>query len=282
MKLLPYVLILFVLLAAWMSPALAEPQSGSENRVIEDDWVIDIAGFLAEIKTDAGAGTGEVIGTVIRAEDTLGLDDHQTVLLLNGQYRFNPKHALGVGLWSLNRSGTALIDEQVEFEGVLYDVGADLHTQFDTSWFRVDWRYSLMRTEQGEAGFSLGLSAYQFDIALNGEATVSDGMGGTFLQEVRARQNVLAPVPTVGIFMNYAFRPALVMRVHADFFDLSLSDLEGKLVNTSINLDWYFARHVGLGIGLDITDISYQDTGTDPFIVDFRQSGLTGHLLLVF
>ena len=39
-------------------------------------------------------------------------------------------------------------------------------------------RYSLVQSDRGEAGFTAGLSAYEFDLAMEGDATVSDGMGG--------------------------------------------------------------------------------------------------------
>jgi hypothetical protein len=271
-----------VLLVAGPAPALGASGGQSERRVVDDDWVLSIGGYLTEFRTDASVGSGSVFGTTIRAEDDLGIDDDQSVVRVSGFHRFNDRHALGFGAWSLNRDGNATIDDQIEFEGNLFDVGADLSSRFDTGWLRVDWQYSLMRTDRGEAGFKVGISAYQFDLKLDGQATVSDGAGGTILEEVRAAEDLLAPVPTVGMFINYAFRPNLVLRVHADFFDLEVSDLEGRLVDTTFQLEWYFSRRVGVGFGAQATDIDFRDAGGDPIAIDFRQSGLLGYLTIAF
>jgi hypothetical protein len=119
-------------------------------------------------------------------------------------------------------------------------------------------------------------------MSVEGRATISDGMGGIVYEEVRAAGDIIAPVPTVGMFLNYAFLPNLVMKVHADFFDLDISDIEGKLVDSGIEAEWYFSKHVGCGLGLNITDIDYRDTGINSFEVDFRQSGLLGYLTFAF
>ena len=270
-----------LLLAAGL-PVLAASGSGDETRVVDDKWVIAVGGYLTDFKTDASFGSGSALGTSIRFEDQLGLDADQSVVRLDGLKRFGDRHSIGFGLWTLNRDGVASIDEQIEFDGNTFDVGVDLNTQFDTGWFRVDWRYSLLRNDKGEAGLSAGLSVYEFETSVEGLATVSDGMGGTILQATRAADDVLAPVPTVGMFMNYAFRPNLILRVKADFLDLDVGDFEGKVTDTTFLFEWYFSRHAGVGVGLNRSDIDVRNVGDNPFLIDFSQSGLLGYFSFTF
>ncbi len=82
----------------------------SEARVVEDKFVLRVGGYLTDFKTDANVGTGGVFGTLIRLEDTLGIQDDKSVARLDGFYRFNERHSLDFGVWSLNRSGLARID----------------------------------------------------------------------------------------------------------------------------------------------------------------------------
>jgi hypothetical protein len=270
-----------LLLAAGL-PIFAASGSVDGSRVIDDKWVIAVGGYLTEFKTDASVGSGRVLGTSIRFEDQLGVDPDQTVFRLDGLKRFGKRHAIGFGLWTLNREGATAIDGQIEYDGNVFDVGAEINSRFDTDWLRLDWRYSLLRTDKGEAGLSAGLSVYEFETSLEGLATVSDGMGGTILQAARAEEDVLAPVPTIGMFMNYAFRPNLILRVKADFLDLDVGDIEGKVTDTTLLFEWYFSRHAGVGIGLNRSDIDVRSVGDNPFLIDFSQSGFLGYFSFTF
>lgn len=264
--------------AAGNRPTAAE----SETRVVEDKFVLRVGGYLTDFKTDANVGTGGVFGTLIRLEETLGIQDDKSVARLDGFYRFNERHSLDFGLWSFKREGLARIDEQIEFDGNVFDIGVDLASKFDTSWLRVGWRFSVLRTERGEAGFSAGISAYEFDFGIAGQATVSDGMGGTVLQAVRAEDDLLTPVPTVGMFISYAFKPRLILLARADFLDVEVGDLEVSLLDTRLLIEWYFSRHVGFGVGTNSTEIQVRDTGDDPFSVDYLQRGLLGYFTFAF
>jgi hypothetical protein len=107
-------------------------------------------------------------------------------------------------------------------------------------------------------------------------------MGDTVRAAARAEDDLLAPVPTFGIFLNYAFLPNLVFRVKADLIDLDVGDFEGKLTDTTVLLEWYFSRHVGVGLGVNRADIDVRDAGEDPFLIDLSQSGVLGYVSFAF
>jgi hypothetical protein len=189
------------------------------------------------------------------------------------------------GLWTLSRDGTRVIDKSFIWDDREFLVGAEVRSEFDTSWFRAAYKYSILNTDRGEAGITAGFSAYEFDLALEGEARlVEDGVpiDPPVLVGGRTEESILAPVPTIGFFINYAMRPRLLLKVKADFFDLSVSGFEGHLVDTAIGIDWYFSRHVGIGLLSNVTNINIKDTGEDPFNVEYRQSGLVGYFTFVF
>ena len=259
-------------------PTLAE----SETRVVDDKLVFRLGGYLTDFKTDASVGSGGVFGTALRLEDELLLDEDRSVARLDGFFRFNERHSLEFGFWSLNRTGLTAIDEQILFDGNTFAIDVTVASKFDTSWFRAGWRFSALRTERGEAGFSAGLSAYEFKVGLAGEATVSDGVGGTTLAAIRAEEDIIAPVPTVGMFVTYAFKPKLILLLKADFLKLEVGDLEGNVLDTRVLLEWYFSKHFGLGVGTNTTEIEIKDVGDDPFSVDYRQSGFLGYVTVAF
>ena len=111
---------------------------------------------------------------------------------------------------------------------------------------------------------------------------MSDGMGGVTFESIRVEDDLLVPLPTVGMFITFAIKPRLILRARADFLNLQVSGLEGTLLDTRVLLEWYFSRHVGFGVGSNTTEIEIRDLGDEPFVVDYRQTGLLGYFTFVF
>jgi hypothetical protein len=256
--------------------------ASEEGRILTDKWYVTLGGYLAEIATDAQASSGDVIGTAIRAEDQLGLDDQKSTYRMLVEYRFGSRHAVGLDYFRISRSGDTTLQETIEFEGNTYDVGVNLASDFLTEVYNLQYRYSFVNDGMTEAGFQAGLSTWNLEAAVAGDATVDDGMGGTTTEFRRAGEDVLAPVPTFGLFVRHAFTPRFVFHGSASFLRLNVGDIEGRLVDTKVLFDYFFSRHVGMGVGFNGTDMSYKDTGDDPLSLDYVQSGALAYLSLAF
>jgi hypothetical protein len=252
-----------------------------EYRVLSDDIYLTLGGFLVSFETQATAGIGGVLGTRIDLEDDLGVDNGKNTFRLDGFWRYKPKHALGFSFFALTRSGFNTLADQIEFEDAIFEVGAEVDSRFETDWFGVGYRYSMLKTERGEAGIGVGLSTYAFDLALAGEATVDDGSGPE-TQDVDLEEGIVAPVPVFGIFLGYGITPRLYFQGNVAIFKASISDWSVRLLDSRLTLDYFFSRHVGVGFGLNGTDIDVARSGDDPFSVTYRQSGLLVYLSLGF
>ena len=253
------------------------------GRVISDRWGFYVGGYVADFTTDAAVGSGNVLGAVIRVEDDLGLGTDDQTFRAEGFYRFNPRHGLDFGVWSLSRNGLQTIDKEIEFEGKVFGVGARIDTEWDTSWFRLAYKYSMVNTRRAEAGITAGFSTYQFSIDLAGEVNLTDPNGvvtGTEFDSLT--EEIFAPVPTFGFFLTYAMRPRLLFKLKADLMDLSLGDLEGNLIDTIVGVEWYFSRHVGIGLVNNSTNIEVKDTSDNPWAIDYKQQGWVGYFTFVF
>jgi hypothetical protein len=253
-----------------------------EYRVLSDDVYLTLGGFLVNFKTQAGASFGGLLGTRIDLENDLGVDSRTNTFRLDGFWRYKPKHALSFSYFSLNRSGASAITDQIEFEEVIFEVGAEVESRFDTDWFGLGYRYSMLQTERGEAGIGVGVSTYSFDLGLAGLATVDDGQGGTREEQVDVEEGIVAPVPVVGLFLGYGITPRLYFRGSTAVFKADISDWSVRLLDTHLTLDYFFSRHVGVGFGFNGTDIDVARYGDDPFSVTYRQSGLLVYLSLGF
>jgi hypothetical protein len=257
--------------------AVAEYDSSREARVIDDEWVMSIGGYLVDFKTTAGVGSGNLIGTIVRLEDQLGLESDKTFLRGDGFYRFNERHAIGFGFWSLKREGFTGIIDEITWDGITYDAGALIESKFDVSWFRADWRYSFMRMERGEAGLNLGLSFYDLSAALRGIGTIDPGGPNEQTGTFEGEESIAVPVPTFGLFVNFAITPNVLFKSSFNWLDLEIGDIEGEVSDISLLFEWYFSEHVGIGGGAARTSIDYRDTGKNPFTLEYKQTGFLAY-----
>ncbi|NIV29006.1 MAG: hypothetical protein GWN58_05690, partial [Anaerolineae bacterium] len=69
-----------------------------------------------------------------------------------------------------------------------------------------------------EAGIAAGISTYEFDLSLAGDSIINEDVGGQpgngppddpIVEHVRSETEILAPIPTLGIFLRHALTPAL-------------------------------------------------------------------------
>ena len=260
------------------SAAPADPKQ--DNRVIADRWSVLAGGFLADLNTEAQVGFGGVLGSLVDLENVLDMDDNKSVARLDGLFRFNRKHAMEIGLLEIGRRSSGSLSEDIEFRDLTF-VG-NFESEFDMSLLKLGYRYSFSDDGRLNAGFSTGLSTFRFGLELSGDVEVIDpNGGGTTISGDGSEATVTAPIPFLGVFIDYAFTPKLVMRIKPEFFDLEVGDFEGRFIETRWTLDWYFSRHVGIGGGYNSTDLQFSDTGDSPFNVDYRYSGLLIYLSFV-
>ena len=217
-----------VALAALVLGALAPdaqaqlPGQSQDRRILSDRGGISLGGFLIDFRTDAAVGTDSLLGTRIRLEDDLNMDDDRSTVRLDGFYRFSARHSVEYSLVDLSRKGSAVLDEEIEFEGVTYEVGAADDSKFDSRLLKLVYRFSFINDGKVDAGISVGLSTFKFDLELAGIGTIDDGTNGTTEGFVREEAALIAPIPAFGLFVAMAVTPNFVLRADASFFGVHI------------------------------------------------------------
>ena len=258
-----------------------------ESRILSDRWNVWIGGYLPNFKTTAAYGSRGLLGTVFRLEDNLGLEEDLSTGRLGAFYRFSNKRAILFDYASFKRDATRALGREITIgEGedqVTYAVGAIIDTKFNNDIFTVTYRHSFINNGKTEAGFTAGLSAFLFDLALQGIGSVDDGVNLPEVREVEAGDSILIPVPAFGMYVNHAFSKKWILRMNAGFLDLNIGDIEGRYLNTSVTVDYIITRHFGLGGGFTRQDVDVSNTGGDnPYTVEYRVGGPTLYFSLVF
>ena len=284
-----------ILLTAFMvlcaAPALAKQLEGQEHesRVLSDKWYFSAGWFGADISTDVAFGFGSHIGTSIRLEDELRLAENKDSARFGFRYRFNRKHSIALAAFSLNRTATTAVDEDIEIrrgahEGLHFGVGATIDSKLDADFLGLFYNYSFYNNGKIDAGINVGLSTYDFGLELAGQAELVDEdgnpIGGTQFRSTS--QSVLAPVPAYGIFLNYAIRHNVIFSFTSQGLHLDVGDIEGRVSDTRGTVEWFFTKHVGVGGGVTNTSIEVKDNSDSPYRVDYNYGGFVFHIAGVF
>jgi len=261
---------------ALTAPGLAADKASwdqeHESRVLSDRFWGTAGGFLVSNTTNASVGIGGVIGTTISMENTLGLQADEDTFRSDGFWRFTPKHSLGWTLFSFRRDGTAIITEEIVFEDITISAGAVAESSFTTSLLGINYRFSFINTGKVETGIVVGLNAYNFDVGIRGVGEYDDGSGPT-TGEFEGDASIIAPVPSAGMFVNYAFYKGFLLRLKAQFFDLDYKDYSGRMIDTTVLVEFYPWKHVGFGFGVNAVDLKYVDDAEPRYEVRYDFSG---------
>ena len=274
------VMLAFVIVAGSASSgSAADAQETQTNRYLGDRWHVRVSGVVGELSSDVAAG--RQLGALIDLEELLGFDEQKVTWGLDAFYRLtkNRRHTIRLSYVDYTRDAYTAISGTVPIFDV--DFIGEVGSTFENRVGTLTYQYSFTNAGKTDAGISAGLGFYKYGLELEGRYLIDNNPD---LGEFGSRsENVLAPVPTVGFFINQAFRPNLILDLRTSFISLAIGPHEGRIFNTVGNITWYFTRHFGLGLGLSGSDVVYENTGSGTRIkVELRQTAYTINASLVF
>jgi hypothetical protein len=264
--------ILFWCLVCTITPAVAVEQDDEwEDWPLGSELVFSANAFVPNLATtvrvDASDGTP---GTVISFEQALGLSDTETLPSFSFSWRFAKKHRLGLGYFSLNRSGSAVAETEIRFGDEVFEVDLPISTFFDTNVMSLGYSYSFIFDEKKQIALSVGVSVQDITFGLRGDA------GANLIE---AESGVTAPLPAFGISGGYAFTEKWTLRGSAGLFSFKLAvddedDLQGQIVDASLGLYHHTFEHVHFGASYSYFDVAADFGNKDNFnSLDYRYHG---------
>ncbi|MDH3626750.1 MAG: hypothetical protein OES25_03745 [Acidobacteriota bacterium] len=232
-----------------------------------DDMSVRLGGFAMRFDTSARVdSTMGSIGTDLDLEADTNLDRDTVEIRLDGHVRFGKRHRLDYGVLSIRRNATRTIDQQIEFRDVVFDINSDLSTRLQNDLYKVAYRYDAVRRDRWDLGVSVGLSAFR--IGLDLEATAAGG--GPLVAE---DEDFVAPIPTIGVHADIELARNWYFRAGGEFFDISIDDRQGDLLDVRGAVDWYPFRHWGFGIGFNRVRLGYESHRLPNVDVTYVYSG---------
>ena len=218
--------------------------------------------------TDADVGAG----ISISPEDTLGVDNEQTVLRLTGYYRFTKEHALTYAWYSISSRGNKTIEEEFDWldedgNEITIPVGAKVDSIINYEIFKVGYLWSFHHTNKVELAVGAGLHVTRVSADLQADTTSS----GEEAEDVA----VTVPLPVVSFGLNYTITPKLSWGLKTEAFALRYGDSSGIYTDITLSMEYRVVDNIGVGFGFGSNSLNITDESSDgKFNYDNRISGL--------
>jgi hypothetical protein len=176
-------------------------------------------------------------GAYIDFNETLGGETSATVFRLDGLYRFNERHGIGLGSYALKFTGSKVLDKEIDWAGRIYPANTKVDSEIKFGIYKLDYQYSLFHNDKAELGASFG-----FNIMKISTSVVAQGINQS------GSRSVSAPLPVWGMFADYKFTPRLSAYYNYQFFFVNFQDKnKGAIQDFLFGLEYRLFRNIALG-----------------------------------
>ncbi len=235
---------------------------------------LKLGSFFAIIDTTLRVDSSLGQGTEINLEDLLKFDRNKHVLQIQGSWQLSQRFHLEAGYYRMTRTSNFIqLEEDIQVRDVIFEAGSTLDGIIKKQLLRFNFYYDLIHTKRLNLGPYIGLNVASNNIKL-------EARSGEVQKETSTDINEL--VPYLGLFSTLILHPKLYLNVDFDYFPYSLTDfMSFTQVNFKTYLEYYPAKHIGLGIAYDYRSLKIEsDIGDFLGKLKTKTSGFLAYFIL--
>lgn len=260
-------------LLAFAVPQLTFAQSTNElpdwapkppPRVSEDAFRAEVlvlnAGFDTQLRIDESLTEQ---GTLISAEDDLGLDDSK--ILAQGELTLLPgkHHLVRLSGMTTRRSAEKEIETVIEFDDEVYLAGERVSSELNLTMFGLTYGYRFLVRERGELTGTFGIQITEVEA----NAIVRNRV-------VRDSESGVAPVPFVGLEGRFDFSRRWSAEARFQYLTADIEEVDGSITDARVALTWRKNPYLVFGLGYRSFTIEVDSRNEDtPGFVDMSIDG---------
>jgi hypothetical protein len=251
----------------WLSPSIHAAENSNlpdwapqpKPHIVEDRFRAEVSFFGAAFDTRLRIDpTERVQGTRISAEDDLGLDDAQYLIL--GELTLLPgdRHLIRLNGLSARRSAQRVLDHGIIFEDEVYRLGELVDSELNLTMFGLTYGYRFIASERAELAASFGIQVSEVEANVVVRSRV-----------VRESESGVAPLPLVGLEGRFDFTDRWSAEARVQYLTAHIEDVEGSIMDARASIAWRANPHLVFGLGyrsLSI-DVDSQNDSTPGFVV---------------
>ena len=221
-----------------VSPIRAGEAAVPIHPALHDRFYLGFGAFVPRTTTSAQLDSTKLgVGTNIDFEQALGMQTQKLVPEFSARYRLTERWRFDAEHFALNRSSSRTLDRDLQWGGQVFPVNTQVDSKFNFSDTRVSVGYAFFRTADKELGAAFGLHVAKYDTSLSAGSSVTEG------------GDVLAPLPVLSVYGQFALTGEWAVGGHLDRFSMSYDHYDGNISSVGVNLLYQPFRNVGFGLG---------------------------------
>ena len=212
-------------------------------------------------------------------EGNLDLPERSHVTIFYGGYNFNSRHSIGFSFFGINRQSSVFNFDKT-FEDVR--VVGDATISDTTNFYELNYAYTLFNDDRSKIKLLAGIYSLDLKYVFEAQGDITiDGIteSGSIFEEA----SVFAPLPLIGLNFWFSFTPEWSMSTKVAFVAGTFNDLSAVVIQTGINAQYKFTKHIGGVIGLASfdADVVIEDS-VEKQNINYAYDGLFMGLRFVF
>lgn len=205
--------------------------------------------FRPDMKFNIQSDSIDYHGGAVNFKDDLGIKDTNA-----NEFRLHVKDNLRLAYTKLGYSGNSTLTDTLQYDGVTYNVGANIDSKFDMTYARVTLLRPITSNPVFDAKWLIDIKGFKLDTRVHGQAS-----GGS---ETTATEKVQGVIPTLGFAVNANINPLGVTKVYAEVSGLPMGKY-GHLYDIEAGIKHYITPFTTVNVGYRALDINVKDSDSD-------------------
>ena len=247
----------------WAMPVWAEGDGGEHGPW--EKFGVNLGVFVSAIDSNVRIGTG--VGVDLDVEQLLGLDSDTSVFRIDALWRFsdNRRHRVDLSWFSFRRNGTRTVGEDFTIEDpdgneITIGAGSEVSAFFNLDIYQVAYSYSFFQDDRADLAIQGGAYIMPIDVGIKVTGLVDD----------EGSQRFTAPLPVLGLRMDFAITPNWFIRTGSQVFYIEYEQFKGSLVSVKGAVEYVPWKHFGVGLGFDTFALELEAEGQEWPELDLR------------
>ncbi len=242
-------LVTVVLMGLPHTPAGAQPTLGTE-RFEFGVGVQAFTHFTSAVRLDSQT---RGIGTRLRLETDVDMDERIRVARADLFYNINARHYIAFASYDIERTGTRRVERDVRFGDKIFTIGTGVTAALDEDVAKLAYGYNALVRPRATLGPSFGLHVMRLEA----------GMSLSNLP-LAYDARTTAPLPVVGVRGSYRISERWRFRGALELFDIDVGDIDGLFRDLILTFEHDTFGRLGFGFGLNANSLDIE-SGDDDF-----------------
>ena len=162
--------------------------------------------------------------------------------------------------------------------------GGETDTSVELALYRFLYSWSFYHSDKAEISLSPGFYVGDFEGTFDGTLTIEPGELPSASRSGEVKEDLFAPLPTVGFTVEYRIFPRLTATFQTDYFYVNIDDIEGSLAELYIGLEYRLFDHLGIGTAFNRlwVDVDYKSGKKNGWEVNAKWNGVMGYGAIYF